>query len=299
MDRLFEQEFAGIMCTENLTSNDLVRYNPGKELHKWEQLCPCSTPFDYKMPKLSLVDSPAPPDLALVHGMQVAVGTQMHILDPRPDLTHSVHQVARLVHNPGPAHVKALDHIFRYLAGTGDLCLIVGNWTPIDHRFLVGFHLNADSSHKNVDLDFRGITGIGVFVLGTFLLSHSFVQDQVSSSSCEAEYYTYSSAVEDLEYVQLLLRDLCLFSDDAAPPTKPVDSEPAMAMSQSPTHRSCTKHIDFTMALARDYIQRRRAVMEHYPTAEQIADMWTKQLGPGPFVVFRSRFMGLVSFLQC
>ena len=67
--------------------------------------------------------------------------------------------MACFVHNPGPAHVKALDHILRYLAGTGDLCLIVGNWTPVDLRFLAGFHLNADSSHKNVELDFRGITG--------------------------------------------------------------------------------------------------------------------------------------------
>jgi hypothetical protein len=121
IDSLLEQEFAGIMRSENLISNDL-RYNPGKELHKWEQLCPCSTPFDYKMPKLSLVDSPAQPDHALVHWMQVAVGTLMYILNSRPDLTHSVHQVARYVHNPGPAHVKALDHILRYLAGTGYLC---------------------------------------------------------------------------------------------------------------------------------------------------------------------------------
>jgi hypothetical protein len=298
IDRLLEQEFAGIMRRENLTSNDL-HYNPGKELHKWEQLCPCSTPFDYKMPKLSLVDSPSQPDLALVHWMQVTVGTLMYILNSRPDLTHSVHQVARFVHNPGPPHVKALDHILRYLAGTGDLCLIVGNWTPVDHRFLMGFHLNADSSHKNAELDFRGITGIGVFVLGTLLFSRSFVQDQVSASSCEAEYYAYSSAVKDLEYVRLLLRDLRLFPDDASPPTMLVDSEPAMAMSQGPTHRSRTKHIDFTMALARDYIQRGRAVMEHCPTAEQVADMWTKQLGPGPFVVFRGRFMGLVPFLRC
>ena len=36
--------------------------------------------------------------------------------------------------------------------------------------------------------------------------------------------------------------------------------------------------------------------MEHGPTAKQIADMWAKQLGPGPFVIFRSRIMGLVSF---
>jgi hypothetical protein len=163
------------------------------------------------MPKLSVVDSPAQPDLALVHWIHIAVGTQMYILNSRPDLTHSVHQVARFVHNPGSAHVKALDHILRYFAGTGDLCLIVGNWTPVDRRFLVGFHVNAYSSHKNVELDFRGITGIGMFAFGTLLLSRSFVQDQVSASSCEAEYYAYSSAVKDLEYVRLLLRDLRLF----------------------------------------------------------------------------------------
>jgi hypothetical protein len=297
IDRLLEQEFAGIMRRENLTKNDL-QYNPGKDLHKWEQLCPCSTPFDYKMPKLSIVDSPEIPDLALVHWMQVAVGTLMFLLHSRPDLMHSVHQVARFVHNPGSAHVKALDHIFRYLAGTVDLCFIVGNWTPVDTRFLVGFHVNADASHKNVELDFRGITGSGVFAFGTLLLSRSFVQDQVAASSAEAEYYSYSSAAKDLEYVRLLLRDLRVFPDDASPPTMLVDSEPAMAMSQGPTHRSRTKHIDFTKALARDYVQRGRMAMEHCPTAEQVADMWTKQLGPGPFVVFRSRFMGLVPVLR-
>jgi hypothetical protein len=94
--------------------------------------------------------------------------------------------VARFVHDPGSAHVKALDHIFRHLARTGDLCLIVGNRTPVDRQVLVGFHLqvNADSSHKNVELDFRGITGVGVFALVTLLLSRSFVQDQISASSC-------------------------------------------------------------------------------------------------------------------
>ncbi len=57
IDRLLEQEFVGIMVHEYLTSNDL-RYNPGQELHKWDQLCPCSILFDYKMPKLLLLASP-------------------------------------------------------------------------------------------------------------------------------------------------------------------------------------------------------------------------------------------------
>ena len=81
--------------------------------------------------------------------------------------------------------------------------------------------------------------------------------------------------IRDLEYVGLLLsdHDLHFFPYDATPPTMLVDSDLAIVMSQGPTHRSSTKHIGFTMALARDYIQRGRAIMEISPTAEQIADI--------------------------
>ncbi len=58
---------------------------------------------------------------------------------------------------------------------------------------------------------------------------------------------------------------------------------------------TCTTHIDFPMALARDYVQAGRAIMD--PAAEQIADMCIKPLGPGPFVVSRSVSFGL--FLSC
>ncbi len=43
--------------------------------------------------------------------MQVAVGALMYILNSRPNLTRLVLQVACFVRNPGPACVKALDHI--------------------------------------------------------------------------------------------------------------------------------------------------------------------------------------------
>jgi hypothetical protein len=66
---------------------------------------------------------------------------------------HAVHQLSRIVHNPGPAHVKALDHLLHYLAGTVDLAFIVGNWTDIDKSFPSGFHGNADASHKNAELN--------------------------------------------------------------------------------------------------------------------------------------------------
>jgi hypothetical protein len=127
------------------------------------------------MPKLSIVDSPALPNLALVHGMQVAVGTLTYILNSRPDLTHSVHQVARFVHNPGPAHVNALDRILRYLAGTGDLFIIIGNWTSVDRPFLLGFHLNADATKKTWNWIFAELLELACLLLVRFcLLDHLY-----------------------------------------------------------------------------------------------------------------------------
>ena len=112
----------------------------------------------------SIIDSPAQPDLVHVHWIQVAAGTLQYHLNSRPDqyhlnsrpdtisiLVHSVHQVARFVHNPSSSHVKALDYILHNLVVTSNLCLIIGNWTPVDLRFLLWFHLNADASHKNVE----------------------------------------------------------------------------------------------------------------------------------------------------
>jgi hypothetical protein len=66
-----------------------------------------------------------------------------------------------------------------------DLTFVIGNGTEIDRRFASGFHGNYDASHKNAELNYRGITGSGVFFLGTLVLSRSFVQDQVADSSCE------------------------------------------------------------------------------------------------------------------
>ncbi len=64
--------------------------------------------------------------------------------------------------------------------------MIVGKWTDADSslQFLAGFNVDATSSHKNVELDFRWITGIIVFAFGALLLACSFVQDQVPAFSC-------------------------------------------------------------------------------------------------------------------
>ena len=137
------------------------------------------------------------------------------------------------------------------------------------------------------------IPGVMVFVLGTLIQGRSFVQSQLAASSCEAEYYAYSSAAKEGESVRLLLRDLGL----VVVPTLLGDNQPAIATAKGPSQRSRTRHIDFTLALCRDFITRGDLLVEYVPTDDQVADIYTKQLGPGPYIRHRGRFMSLLPFL--
>jgi hypothetical protein len=132
----------------------------------------------------------------------------------------------------------------------------------------------------------------------TLVLSRSFVQDQVADSSCECEYYAYSAGVKDMESVCLLIRDLCALGVDLPEiPTLFVDCEPAIAAANGASTRSRTKHIDFKVWLCRDYVGRKVVQLTYVPTAQQIEDFFTKQLGPGPYVVYRARCMNFLSTL--
>ena len=158
--------------------------------------------------------------------------------------------------------------------------------------FSATFHWNTDASHKNSEQNYRGITGIAIFFLGTLVLSRSFVQDQVADSSCDCEYYAYSTGVKDMESVHLLIRDLLpmgLVLPDI--PVLHVDCEPAIAVANGGSTRSRTKHIDFKIWLCRDYVARKLVQLVYVPTDQQIADFFTKQLGPRLYVLYWGRFM--------
>jgi hypothetical protein len=115
IDRFLDRESSCIKTREGLTGHDLC-HNPGVALRKWESMCPCATPFDAKMGRIPLADYPVVPDPGLIHWMQVTVGVLLY--STRPDIMHAVHELSRIVHNPGSAHVNALDDLLRYLAGT-------------------------------------------------------------------------------------------------------------------------------------------------------------------------------------
>ena len=128
--------------------------------------------------------------------------------------------------------------------------------------------------------------------MGTLIQGRSFVQSQLAASSCEAEYYAYSTAGKEGEYVRLLLRDLVVV------PTLLGDYQHAIAAANNSSQRSCTGHIDFTVALCRYFVSWSVLLIKYVPWLRiSIPNSWAQdQLRlPVPRLVMsvghRGRFM--------
>ena len=56
-----------------------------------------------------------------------AVGSLMYaMVATRPDISHAVGVISRFMHNLGRSHWNAVNHVFRYLAGTKDHGILFG-----------------------------------------------------------------------------------------------------------------------------------------------------------------------------
>jgi hypothetical protein len=295
IERILDQHYDGIMEREGLKGNDRQHVH-GRS--RYDQLCPVSTPFDYKTPTLDAADCLAEPDPAAVHLVQVVNGLFQYLVITRLDLIFVTNQLSCIAHSPAFVHVKAMDHVLRYLAGTTGFALFLdpvsqpSSQDTYDH----GFYAFADSSHKIAELRYKGVTGYIIFYQNCPVSARSVVQDQVTFSSSESEYIAYSSACQEVESLRLLLRDMGIVC--TAVPIFRVDNQPAIRIAAATTSRSKSRHIDYKVHLCRDFVTRGLIDLKYIATTDQLADFFTKQLGPKLFLKFRDQLLCLIPRLQ-
>jgi len=71
--------------------------------------------------------------------------------------------------------------------------------------------------------------------------------------------------------------------------TLKIDSESAIQLSKNPVFHDRSKHIDVRYHYIRECIEEDRVKMQSVRTAEELADMLTKALGPQQFCELRSK----------
>ena len=138
------------------------------------------------------------------------------------------------------------------------------------------------------DSDDRHSTTGNVFTMSGGAVSWvSQKQATVALSTAEAEYFALGSATQEAIWLHQLLTDLRIDTKESIEILE--DNQSAIAMTKNSIGHRRTKHIDIKHHFIRKAVQAKTIVLSYCPTADMLADIFTKQLPWMQFERLRSR----------
>ena len=195
----------------------------------------------------------------------------------RPDLTYAASLLARFVSNPAAVHFSAMQRVLAYLHHTRNHGL---SFKPTVDSVPLVIYSDADWSTK------YSTSGCVCYVHGCAVHWHTRLQKSVSHSTAEAEYIAASAAAREGVFLRELLVDLHV--SQPGPTPMYLDSKSAIDMAFDPVAFKKTKHILRDAEYLRDLVVREVYKPSHVSSAEQRADIFTKQLTRMSYLPLRS-----------
>ena len=193
----------------------------------------------------------------------------------RPDTSYAAGVVARYISRWSSSHVKAAKHLLRYLRGTTDLCLTFDADTC--QTLFAGF---ADADWGGCQDTHRSTSGYIFKTFGGLTSWRARRQPTVSLSIAEAEYLSSADVAKQAKWLRTLLEDLGFPQETAR--TISDDNMGAILLSKNPVHHPVhhdrSKHISLRHHFLRDQVNDNVIKLEHVPSREDQADLFTKSL---------------------
>ena len=200
---------------------------------------------------------------------QSLVGSLLYISrHSRPDICLSVAILTQFMNTAQPKHWSAAKRVLRYLYHTRQAKRTL---TTMKKDQLMAY---CDASWAADKDDRRSRSGGVIFFNGILLHAWSRKQKTVALSTAEAEYYSMSTAIQNLLFFKILLNFLGLLKDK--PMVLNVDCRGAIDLGQSTKNHDRTKHIDLRHHFIRELVMSHKLVIQYVPTEEQVADALTK-----------------------
>ncbi|CAI7839899.1 unnamed protein product, partial [Closterium sp. NIES-53] len=216
--------------------------------------------------------SPPTTPVTSPHPYAELVGALMYaMVYTRPDLAYPVSVLVQFVGTGrhGEEHRKAAMRVLRYLQGTKDHVLTLDGVNP---PILQGF---SNSSWADAQPDRRSSQGYG-FTLGGGLISwRSTRTSPVALSSCEAELYTVTMAVQEARWLSYLLTDL---GSPQPRPTLWCDNDSTIHLTKEAVFDGRSKHIELRYYFVRDLVQDGHITVRKIASSDNLADLFTKAL---------------------
>ena len=203
----------------------------------------------------------------------------------RPDCAWAVGICARAMTFPTPELEGELHHILAYMAHTCDVGVTFDGHSK-DAHILCGYS-DSDWAVTN------STSGHNIMFCGGPLTFSSKRQHCIALSSTEAEIIAASHASTELVYLRGCLEEMGYIFD--VPPVLYVDNTGAIALSKHRTSCKYSRHVTRRDLKVREYVAASLITVEYVPTAENLADIFTKHLNRETFTRLASRVLGCSS----
>lgn len=202
-----------------------------------------------------------------------AVGSLIYLSTcTRPDLSFVVSKLSQYFAEPTEQHWNTVKHVFRYLKGTVEqqLCFRRNDTERL------GLSVYSDADWASDTKDRRSTSGYCVNLSeGSSLISwKTRKQPTVALSTCEAEYMSLASAMQECIYLEQLLKGMDSYK--YAQTKVYEDNQGAIALARNPICRQRCKHIDIKYHFIREIVNDGKVILEYCPTETMIADIMTK-----------------------
>ena len=202
----------------------------------------------------------------------------------RPDIVFVTNKLCKFMANPGATHKVALKRLCRYLAGTKNEGLIYRCGDQHSGNSVVGLHGYTDSSHMDCVDTSRSTIAFMFFFYDAVISWHSKLHGFVTTCTNHSEYAALFAGAKEAFSLVEWLRPLEVFLDISLEPV-PIfnDNHGASALALDPVGRFKNKHVRMAHHYTQELVAAGVIIPRLIPSAENVADMLTKLLGPTEF----------------
>lgn len=209
-----------------------------------------------------------------------AIGCLLYVaMNTRPDIAAAVGILSQKVSEPTIKDWKEVKRVICYLKSTIQLRLKIG--CNDSHITPIGY---SDANWAECRNTRKSNSGC-IFKLGGPIIWYCRRQDSVALSSSEAEYIALSEACKEGLWLQRLLQDFSWKGGKCITIYEDNQNVLTWVKTKKPSGRS--KHIDTRLHFIGEHISAGRIKLIYCPTAEMVADIFTKGLPKDKFVRLR------------
>jgi hypothetical protein len=201
----------------------------------------------------------------------------------RPDIASAVRTLGKFLTCYTKEHFVLAKRVLRYLQGTRDYGLV---WNkPVSPGLQLVAYADADLGNEKDDC--RSITGYVLQLNGYTFCYKSKKQPIMTDDTCSAEFVAASECSNMIMWTHNLCEELKLKRTTLTILYE--DNQAAIKVIGEVSSGYKVRSVDLKFHKIRDFVERKVFRVEYCPSEDNVADIFTKPLGPQQFAKLRER----------